>query len=120
MANKQNQADSYIYGTLEILPLLFETYEKTEVVKSPEFEIKMIGQDSKLLSTKWYLEFSPAYTDSICAVLFWHSSESEVTVGARGTIKFSWGIELTEKSVPFDISKQGCGSEMIFFGSGKG
>jgi len=116
MANKHNQADSYFYTwTLENIPFIIQTYKKSVVVKSSEFEIKMIGQDSKLLSTKWHLEFSLAYTDSICVVNLWHSSKSEVTVGVKGTFQFSLGTKLTWESIPFDVSKGDCFVFLHFF-----
>jgi hypothetical protein len=48
------------FWTIEQFPSLTESYRNSDsVLKSPEFEIKFISSDSKLMSTKWNFECYP-------------------------------------------------------------
>jgi hypothetical protein len=88
--------------TIENLPLLINTYKYGEALFSPEFEIKMLGQDSKLVSTIWQIECYPSgdtYERREFVVLYLcHSNRSELertrtvngTLKCRLVTKFTW------------------------------
>jgi hypothetical protein len=48
------------FWTIEQFPTLVNAYANTEGLRSPDFEIKLVGSDSRPVSTKWYFECHPA------------------------------------------------------------
>jgi hypothetical protein len=44
------------FWTIEHFPTLRNAYQGSEGLRSPDFEIKLVGSDSRPVSTKWYFE----------------------------------------------------------------
>jgi hypothetical protein len=105
--------------TIENFPLLRNTYKYGEALFSPEFEIKMLGQDSKLVSTIWHIECYPSgdtYERREFVVLYLcHSNRSELerTRTVNGTLKFRLVTQFTWRRSSFALlggSKSSCAS----------
>jgi hypothetical protein len=47
------------FWTIEQFPTLRNAYQPKEGIRSPDFEIKLVGSDSRPVSTKWYFECHP-------------------------------------------------------------
>jgi len=98
--------------TLENFPLLIQN-GKGYVRKSPEFEINLIGQDSKPVSSKWFLQctnsagvrYEPLNT--VLLYLF-RSSQSEHSTNVIGNAKCSLGTNKKAWGLTsFDLDKGG-------------
>jgi hypothetical protein len=85
--------------SVENFPLLVDSYQYPRFLKSPEFEIKVMGQDSKLVSTLWHIECYPsgdAFERCVFVVLYLcHSNKSVTETSVNGAIKCSLGTKFT-------------------------
>jgi hypothetical protein len=95
--------------TIENLPLLINIFKYGEALKSPEFEIKMLGQDSKLVSTIWHIECYPSgdsFASSEIVVLYLcYSNKSEPDTSVKGAIICSLSTKFTPKTKSFNLSR---------------
>jgi hypothetical protein len=119
MARKENRAVSQLVTenasvnhtatwTIENFPLLRNTFKYGEALKSPEFEIKMLGQDSKLVSTIWHIECYPSgvtyYYREFVSFYLCHSNKSELNgTAVNGAFECSLSTKFTWKKKSFTL-----------------
>jgi len=96
--------------TIENLPLLINIFKYGEALKSPEFEIKMLGQDSKLVSTIWHIECYPSgdsFASSEIVVLYLcYSNKSELNgTSVNGAFECSLSTMFTPNTKSFTLKR---------------
>jgi hypothetical protein len=129
MARKENRAVSQfvtenasvnhtVTWTIENLPHLINIYQYGGAFKSPEFEIRVVGTDSKLVSTIWDIECYPSGNARMCcefvSLYLCLSNKSELNgTAVQGAIKCSLStkFKVTPETNPFTLSG---GTESFF------
>jgi hypothetical protein len=96
--------------TIENLPLLINTYHFLQLLKSPDFEIKVMGQDSKLVSTIWHIECYPSGNIyERCEFVFLYlclSNKSELNgTAVHGAIECSLSTKFTPNTKSFTLKR---------------
>ncbi len=121
MAAKKSAAQAQIYTavpvtkytadwTIENFLTLAKTFTPGSVLNSPEFEIKFVSNDSKLMITKWHFECHPSVKNnqiygSRYVYLYIHvSKQTPCPSGTKVSAKFSLGTSKSWNSPFCDIN----------------
>jgi hypothetical protein len=108
MAAKKSATEANVYTsvpvtkytanwTIENFPTLVGSYTTGSVLKSPEFEIKFVSRDSRLMITKWHFECCPSeklsngYANRHASIFLRLSEQTPCPSSTKVAVKFSLG-----------------------------